>query len=382
MREHRAKPDQFSRDDLPAHVARRASPRTTARMLSFALAVFAQAILFLAGCGGSAKTATHLHLGQFAGYNWAGHVKAVGASWIVPAVLGGWDEASTWIGAEAPGEPGPFIQIGTSEQRSASTDAKPEYFAFWSDRTYHFLPQELFIIHADDEITSKLTFAGSRWQLSVIDHTAGVSAVFTTGQESNSTGFDEAQWIQEDVTNRQTGGVQAYPRLARTALRDVTVNSHVPSYMKVRSKWMSAGAGIYAPSPLRGGAFTIHLTSISAPGARYLAIAGRFDNALDQLEDRLSETAKPHRAQVLAAFTFAEDAVKLHVRALRKARWPSVVRRAISDLAREAEAVNARLDAAKANPSTKGLGDIFRHTRFEHLGLVVRRTLNLPDAPG
>jgi hypothetical protein len=56
--------------------------------------------------------------GKFAGYVWRGHVESVRASWSVPGIrVGSTGRAGTWIGAQAPGSPGAFIQIGTNEER-------------------------------------------------------------------------------------------------------------------------------------------------------------------------------------------------------------------------------------------------------------------------
>src|SRR5579864_1176198 len=53
--------------------------------------------------------------GRFAGYAWRGRVASVQASWTVPRIrrVSPPGHAGTWIGAQAPGALGPFVQIGT-----------------------------------------------------------------------------------------------------------------------------------------------------------------------------------------------------------------------------------------------------------------------------
>src|SRR5581483_11142760 len=67
--------------------------------------------------------------GPFAGYLWLGPVYSVRAQWNVPRVLPGSpiSRAATWIGAQGDGSPGPFIQVGVTEERSLLADS---YYAF------------------------------------------------------------------------------------------------------------------------------------------------------------------------------------------------------------------------------------------------------------
>jgi len=102
------------------------------------------AVLGVAGCGqsgasGSRGAEVASSFGRLAGYVWHGHVRAVAAAWTVPGILDRSPDghASTWIGAQAPGSasPGPFIQVGITEDRFGPTSlgAHPRlYQAFWS----------------------------------------------------------------------------------------------------------------------------------------------------------------------------------------------------------------------------------------------------------
>jgi hypothetical protein len=202
-----------------------------------ALAVMFFLLLGAAPGGSSASWS----FGPFAGYLWRGRVTSVQGSWRVPRVLARSSlrsAASTWIGAEAPGEPGPFIQIGTNEQRVSPPEVLergPGYYAFWSDTKSTFHPRLLFPVSPGDDIRASLALARKRWTLAIVDATSGASAHFSTSDETREGAFNEAVWMQEDVTDGTTGKPSPYPRLDESGLRRLAVNGKAPSYADLYS---------------------------------------------------------------------------------------------------------------------------------------------------
>jgi hypothetical protein len=61
-----------------------------------------------------------------------------------------------------------------------------------------------------------LKLADSQWQMVIVDSTSRTSRVFAT-QEEGRAAFNDAEWLQEDVTDGTTHHVFPYPDLAWTA---------------------------------------------------------------------------------------------------------------------------------------------------------------------
>lgn len=319
-----------------------------------------------------------LHLGRFAGYVWHGDVSAISGSWAVPRLTSGGGISATWIGAEAPGRPGPFIQIGTNEQRLTATGA-PEYFAFWSDRAHRFLAQTLFYVRAGDRIRAELHLMRLHWRLSLVDETAQIRTTFKTATESRAT-LTEGEWLQENVARGRTANRRVYPRLSPTTFRRIGVNNHPPSYGALRSLWMSLDGTSLAPSALASGGFTIRPTVISAAGTRYLMIAQRLNTVIGKLAAQtLRASPAPARRQVATAFATLVAALRANVHELRDTHWPEDARSAIDALARDTEAVLSSLVSAEANPRLSELEEILGRANFDRLGLSIRRILRLPE---
>ena len=149
--------------------------------MCFGLVVLvALAVIFVVLLGAAPRgSSANWSFGPFAGYVWRGQVTSVQGSWSVPRVSAGSSlrsAASTWIGAEAPGEPAPFIQIGTNEQRVSPAEVLergPGYYAFWSDTKGAFHPRPFFRVSPGDDIRASLALARKRWTLaSSIRHPA------------------------------------------------------------------------------------------------------------------------------------------------------------------------------------------------------------------
>jgi hypothetical protein len=352
------------------------------------VAILTGALLFFAGCGTAKqdfalrRRGKHVALssgfGQFAGYNWLGHVNEVAATWTVPRIIRGRGAAGTWIGAEAAGKPGPFIQIGTNEQRG-TFPGQQEYFSFWSDTSAHFHAIELFGVHPGDRISARLELSHARWQLAITDTNSGDRSVFETADEARAS-FSNAEWLQEDITNTKARRVYDYPELSPIGFRDLKVNSRAPAYKSVRSSWMSAGASNFAPTPLHNDAFTISPATIGAAGSRYLRIAKREDDADAALEEQASRwTARTPRPQRAAAVKSLVAALLTNDRELAEARWPARVQSMVDELVRESTFFREQLEAVGANPTGAQLQEIAKHPRISEIGLRIRRTLRVPD---
>ena len=192
--------------------------------------------------------------GPFAGYRWLGPVYAVRAEWNVPKILSGStiSRAATWIGAQGDGSPGPFIQVGVTEERSALAD---RYYAFWSDVRHDFTPQELFPVKPGDTVRATLTHARARWRVAIIDSTSERRARFQTSQEGHAA-FDTAQWYQEDVTNSLVNRPFAYPRLSPVHFADVAVDGFAPAAGGLDFHWLRAPDGSVI-APARSGAVAL-----------------------------------------------------------------------------------------------------------------------------
>src|SRR5262249_38518970 len=154
----------------------------------------------------------------FAGYMWRGHVTSMGGSWTVPRILRGSSagSASTWIGAEASGPRGAFIQLGTIETEGSvrGPDGAPRarYQAFWSDARHGLHPQPLFPVNPGDDLSASLAAAGRQWRLAVLDRSSGAAARLLISDELAAS-FNRADWTQE---NRAGGEHRPdpYPNLA------------------------------------------------------------------------------------------------------------------------------------------------------------------------
>jgi hypothetical protein len=238
------------------------------------IVVTAAAVLLLVVGGAGASSS--LSLGHFAGYQWFGKVRSVGASWTVPTIsLGSHDgSAGTWIGAQGPGRTNssPFIQVGTNEERRA-TPLGPLtlYYAFWSDVRHHFHPQHLFEVNPGDQISVSLHLQRQHWTVSISDPTKRSHAHFSTRDETKGT-FNTAQWLQEDVDEPNGDTPYPYPQTSNVRFRKLAVNGDPPSYSAVYSQWMSLPGIDLAPSALAGDSFSISRQTLSSPGKRYLQI--------------------------------------------------------------------------------------------------------------
>jgi hypothetical protein len=207
----------------------------------------------------------------FAGYTWQGNVTSVAGSWTVPAILGGGslEVAGTWIGAQTTGSTGPFIQIGTTEQRLSSSlyslSVPSTYFAFWSDATRDFHPVRLFGVNPGDAVSATMALAQGRWTITVVDSTSDQEARVTTKQEADSS-FNLAEWTQEDVTNGLTGKPYPYPPLSGIAFHGLEVNAATPDGADMFPESMAQNGYTLAPGPYADGAFALRQVTVRPAG--------------------------------------------------------------------------------------------------------------------
>ncbi len=325
--------------------------------------------------------------GKFAGYVWRGHVESVRASWSIPGVRpGSVGRAGSWIGAQAPGAPGPFIQIGTNEESFHPFPLMPSilaYYAFWSDTTNHFHPRFLFSVKPGDDMSASLALVSGRWRLAIVDKTSGATARFSTEEEAHAS-FNLAEWLQEDVTDAATGKPFPYPRLTDLRFRRLAVNLATPAYADLYSQWMSASGANWAPSPLHRDSFALHRATVSAIGAKYLQIAAGEDMATTVFVPQMvGWTATTPGSQIAAACSTFAAALRRSLHALASTRWPPRVRRQIHSLIRSTHVL---LTLSQSPPSASRADlrawastwarDSTALSRAAHL---IRRALKIPE---
>jgi hypothetical protein len=362
------------------------APGLRARVGLVALVTLAVAFAVLPGAVLGAQRSPW-SFGKFAGYVWRGHVESVRASWSVPGVrLGSVGHAGTWIGAQAPGTPGPFIQIGTNEESfhpfplGSSVTA---YYAFWSDTTNHFHPRFLFRVKLGDDVSASLALVSGRWRLAIVDKTSGATARFSTEEEAGAS-FNLAEWLQEDVTDAATGKPFPYPRLTDLRFRRLAVNSATPAYADLYSQWMSANGANWAPSPLHRDSFALHRATVSSIGAKYLQIAAGEDMSTKVFGPQMAGwTATTPGSQIAAACATFAATLRKSLHALASTRWPPRVRRQIYSLIRSARVL---LTLSQSPPSASPADlrawtstwarDSTALSRAAHL---IRRALKIPE---
>jgi len=360
--------------------------------MCFGLVVLvALAVIFVVLLGAAPRgSSANWSFGPFAGYVWRGQVTSVQGSWSVPRVLAGSSlrsAASTWIGAEAPGEPAPFIQIGTNEQRVSPAEVLergPGYYAFWSDTKGAFHPRPFFRVSPGDDIRASLALARKRWTLAIVDTTSGASAHFSTGDETHEGALNEAAWTQEDVTDGTTGKPSPYPRLSESGFRHLAVNGKAPSYADLYSSWMSVHEGNLAPSPLHGDSFVLRRATVSSLGAQYLAIATRDDVASETFVAGFARwTTKTPYSQIESASVRFSGALSSNSRAFTKVRWPAPVRGLVHSLIADTGVLleDSRPSALVSSAELAGWKSRWAHGAEAITGVAhaIKRTLNLPE---
>ncbi len=362
-----------------------------------AVAVIVGIALTLAGCGGARVSyphevdwatreaaALHPDLGPFAGYMWAGDVDSAHASWTVPRLLPGsaHGEAATWIGAEAPGrkQEAPFVQVGINQ---GNTGSGPFAYAFYSTTTLHFHPVHLFDVSPGDQVSVTLRRRAGGWQIVFIDRSAGRRRMLWTA-EGTGRRFNEAQYIQEDVTDARAGRPFPYPSLSPVRFTGVTADGRTPRTAELTSSWLTEAYGYLAPAPLRDDAFTLTHARLSSAGFWYLRTIATQDAAtaaaIPPLLRWAQRESSPGAGAAARHFT---SVLRATVGTLGDQRWPPGVRARVAALRAHVRALMSLLSrlprVTDAQRTAWGL-------QFERLADLVaaesqaaRRALRLPS---
>ncbi len=326
--------------------------------------------------------------GAYAGYVWLGRVSSVEGSWTVPRIIDPSRSglATTWIGAQAPGARGAFIQIGDGELHGYSRThvAENRYWAFWSDSTRDFHPQFLFRVRPDDALSASLTLAHGRWALAIVDHTSDSNARFSTSEDTNAS-FDKAQWTQEDATT-STGERFPYPSLTGLRSSRLAVNSKPPNYASLYSTWMSVNGVSLAPTPLAGDAFALRRATINSAGEQYLHIGALRSTAAQTFWSELERwTAKTPYVEIASASSRLIASLRSDVRALGAARLPKSVNSMIRLLIRKLDVIIERArPPAVMSPAALTLWRsslISDAEALQYVAHLLLRALRLPELP-
>jgi Peptidase A4 family len=326
--------------------------------------------------------------GAYAGYLWLGHVSSVEGSWTVPRIVDPSRSglATTWIGAQASGARGAFIQIGASELHGYSRAhvAENRYWAFWSDTTRNFHPQFLFRVRPDDALSASLTLAHGRWTLAIIDHTSGSDVRFSTSEDANAS-FDDAQWTQEDARTA-TGEPFPYPSLTAVRFSGLAINSATPAYASLYSTWMSVNGVFLAPTPLAGDAFALRRATINSAGEQYLHIGALKSTARQTFWSELERwTAKTPYITIASASSRLVASLRSDVRALAAARLPKRLRSMIRLLIRKLDVTieRARPPAVRSPVAlTLWRSSLISDAEaLQYVAHLLLRALGLPELP-
>lgn len=303
----------------------------------------------------AAAAGPRLSLGRLAGYLWdSGPVSSVTATFTVPRIRRRSPAgalAATWIGAQAPGTNAPFIQIGVSElhaKQRLGGAGRNLYYAFWSDTKLHYHAAFLLPVHAGDVIAASLRHVHDGWKLAIVDATTRVSVRFFTRDEARGA-FNLAEWLQEDVTNGDTGAPLPYPRLSGGRFRQLRVDSQPPNGPSLLSQWLSMTRGDIAPSAISGDGFALHPAKLRRAAALYLRLIAPEDLAADAFDLAITHwSADTPKPQIAAASTAFAAGLRRSIAVLAVQRWPKDARASIRLLIRRLLSVLRVVESAPA----------------------------------
>ena len=310
--------------------------------------------LALIGAASVAAAGAPIQLGPFAGYVWdSGPVSEVSATFTVPRIEAGspaHSVAGTWIGAQAPGVNGPFIQIGVNEMR---VDYRPlkihriEYYAFWSDTRLHFHPLPVFPVDPGDQIAASLQLVRGGWKLAIVDATTNVGRRFSTPDEAHGA-FNYGEFLQENVSHGADRVPFPYPRLAGVRFSHLRVDWQTPGRRQLLSQWMTMQRGDLAPTPLGPqDTFSVHRAQLGAEATRYRQLANQDDSASNAFFALLQHwNAGTPRAEIDAASATFAAAIRLNIRLLTQPAWPRRLRPYVTALVARQLAMLRLVEAA------------------------------------
>jgi hypothetical protein len=244
--------------------------------------------------------------------------------------------------------------VGVNEARSGTTaGAAPTnvYWAFWTDPIHHYLPITLFPVRAGDQVSATLSLARGRWTVSISDTDSHASAVFSTAEEASAS-FDQAEWLQEDVSSSDP--TSSYPALSPISFAQVGVNGAPPSQDRLYPAWMSAGGETVAPTRPSGDSFTIRPLRPSTLELRYLDLAVPEDAAQRTFAYQVTHLPVTATSVQIGRQqeTFA-NSLKAFISGLSITRWPAPVRGLVAELI----AANRQLWTITSSPELGSAGD-------------------------
>jgi len=264
--------------------------------------------------------APNIQLSDFGGYQGFGATSSVGAEWRVPGIdsKSASGRARTWIGAESP--TGDFIQLGTTEDRSAINGALvDEYRAFWSDTSLGFRAQTLGVVSADDSVSAAITQTSTGWTLRLSDLTNALKVTQSTTFGAKSR-MSLALWVQEDPRKSPGNPIESdYPKMAQPSFANLMVNGHPPALAPAEGQILASPNGAtLLPGPIVNDGFTMD-PGTPAEGQYVRDIAG-LDYAIQRFHDGrpVAGAGDPQQrggALIAAILTFNQ--------AVRRQTWPT-----------------------------------------------------------
>jgi hypothetical protein len=254
--------------------------------------VLVAALVF--GCSSSSRP-TLPGLGQvvanpngFGGYFLRGLVRELSAAWVVPAIAPGSPAglASTWIGART--ARGDFIQVGTTEDKGASTGV-PAYRVFWSDTSLQFHARYLADVAVGDAIEARMVQDKDGWQLSLRDAASNVAVTKASGYGAGLR-FDDAQYIQEDPATYDPSVDAPYPTMMTTSFTSVEANK-TPAQLSYREASVLSSPNQVFLVPTRPANGGFELLPATALPAQYLRDIQQLNATHTQLRAALAGDA-------------------------------------------------------------------------------------------
>jgi hypothetical protein len=305
-------------------------------------------------------------LSHFVGYTLTGSAQSMSAKFFVPKILEGPEShASTWIGLESPSNA--FIQIGVLEDKF-SPDLPAYYAGFWSDDTVGFRPQLILpksltqaAIRPGDLIAVSIAAVNGGWRLHFFDAQDRLS--FDRTVDMVNTGFNSAQWLQEDPTNANSLEPLPYPRLSGIRFTNLKFNGDSPRLGYRDESWMSLPELDFAPTPISDDSFSIERVYFTAAQAEFLNASTPYEVAANRFDDveNMWRTHPPSRVNALDTLRPFLLAEQRYNQVLASKTWPLISGGDISELIRDnqldASALSA-LASSEPRPDGRLLADL------------------------
>ena len=228
--------------------------------------------------------------------NWSGYVLPTSApvtlasgEWTVPTLNCASTpngSTGTWVGIGDGGNSGALLQTGVNE---VCVDGAQENFGFWE--IYPATPNHSesysdFPVNAGDTMIGSVAYVNGEWATVIEDLDTGLSGYFVAGNawevvttssgavvgsvQGTATGYAysggySAEWIQEDVTNANSGSLYSFPDYGSVTFTELKVLPSGYSLssndgVEVTSNGAFSGVAISVPGPYDGSSFTVTYT--------------------------------------------------------------------------------------------------------------------------